>query len=68
MFQKLKVYETKLNIYDIISAPYSKLNASQNNYKKEQEIHELLTAQPTLSQIMFHKKSPQQDFIKRTLL
>ena len=36
---------------------------AQNSYKKVQEIHQLKTK----NQILFHKKSPPQDFIKRTL-
>ena len=43
---------------------YSKLNATQNSFKNYMKF---MDSKMTKSQIIFHKKSPPQDFIRKTL-
>ena len=53
------VWNRKLYVFNTIFVFFNNLNATQKIHKKVQEIHELYTAQPVLtnqpkSQILFH--------------
>ena len=70
LFVTLKVYSSKLHIYNIIFASFnvSILKGNQNSFKKDKNFINSKLPNQTKFQIPFHKKRQLQDFFERTLV